>query len=221
MKKWMTMFLAVAAALTMMGCGGEKEDLNAEQYVIYTQGLMDASFHGNYTTYMEMTGATADEAKARYENRVEALAEGLAEYFLIETRTADVNGRLRAIADEMYQRTSYKVKEAVLNEETQMYSVGVEIKPMAFLQDAADPVSDYMSDLNDRMLNREFEDMTDTEYEAMYADGLLKILEEKIQTASYLEEENMTLTFQYDEASQTTFISDEDLIKVARVMIAE
>ncbi|MBR5474455.1 MAG: hypothetical protein IKU83_03485 [Lachnospiraceae bacterium] len=222
MKRWVAFVLAAIMTFTMIGCGGkEKEDLNAEQYVTYAKGLMDASFHGEYTTYMELTGATEDEAQARYENRIIALAEGLAEYFLIETRTAEVNDRLYAIAEEMYQLTTYKVEAAVLDETTKMYTVNIVVTPMAYLQDVEEPVSDYLDDLNDRMIAREFEDMSDAEYEALYTEGMLEILEEYLPTASYVADETIKVTFQYDEASQTTFISDADLEKVARVMFAE
>lgn len=222
MKRWVAFVLAAIMTFTMIGCGGkEKEDLNAEQYVTYAKGLMDASFHGEYTTYMELTGATEDEAQARYENRIVALAKGLAEYFLIETRTAEVNDRLYAIAEEMYQLTTYKVEAAVLDETTKMYTVNIVVTPMAYLQDVEEPVSDYLDDLNDRMIAREFEDMSDAEYEALYTEGMLEILEEYLPTASYVADETIKVTFQYDEASQTTFISDADLEKVARVMFAE
>lgn len=222
MKRWMAIFLAAVMGVSLVGCGGKKkEDLNAEQYVAYAQGLMDASFHGQYATYMEMTGATEEEAQARYENRIDALAKGLAEYYLIETHTADVNNRLHVIAEEMYQKTAYSVANAVMDKGTGMYTLEIKVTPLAYLQDVEKPVGDYMDDLNTRMIAREFEDMSDTEYEAMYAEGILGILEEYLPTASYGEDEVVKVSFQYDATSQTTYISDEDLETVARVMFAE
>ena len=218
MKKWTAVILAVAAVLSLSGCNlsMQKEDVNAEQYVEYAKSLMDANYHGDFTAYMELTGASEEDAQARYEGSVEVLASSLEGYYLIDARDETIRQEINGIARELYQKTNYTVENAVRDEETNLYSVSIRVDPLAILQDAEPEVNDYLDELNERMLNREFEDMTDAEYEKYYAEGIIEILKDNLAGMTYADPVYVTVTFSYDEETQTTYLNDEELARVAQ-----
>ncbi|MCI8515004.1 MAG: YlaF family protein [Lachnospiraceae bacterium] len=215
-KKWVLVLLAVFAAVCLAGCemGGPKEDPNAEQYNEYVMGLLDANFHGEYEAYMQMTGAGREDAEARYENAVNTLADSLKEYFLIDTNDAEIRDTLKEIAKELYLKSNYTAEEAILDEKTGRYSVNVRIDPLTFFTDVAPEVESYVSDMNTRVMNREFAEMSEADYEKQYAQGLVEILKNHVSSLRYGDAVTVNLVFTFDEANQSTYVTDEELAKV-------
>lgn len=216
-KKWVLVLLAVLTVLGLTGCKAREpqEDPNAEQYNEYVTGLLDANFHGEYQAYMQMTGASKEDAQARYENSVNMLADSLKEYFLIDTKDTEVRETLREIAKELYLKSNYTAAEAILDEETGQYSVNVRIDPLTFFVDVADEVEAYVDDMNERVMNREFVDMSEADYEKTYAKGLVEILKSHVSSPRYGDPVTVNLAFTFDSANQTTYVTDEELAKVA------
>ena len=67
MKKMKSLVLILVLALsawTLTGCGGMSEDEAKE----YAQAVLDASYKGEFDSYMELTDSTEEEAREMYED---------------------------------------------------------------------------------------------------------------------------------------------------------
>lgn len=215
-KKWVLVLLMAAAVFCLSGCKEKEpeEDPNAEQYNEYVEGLLDVNFHGEFEAYMQMTGASREDAEARYENCVNTLADEMKEYFLIDTKDTEIRDTLREIAKELYLNSNYAAAEAILDETTGQYSVNVRIDPLTFFVDVEEEVEAYVDDMNNRVMEREFVDVSEADYEKIYAEGLVEILQDHVSSLSYGDAVTVNLKFTFDEANQTTFVTDEELAKV-------
>ena len=71
MKKMKCLVLVLVLALsawTLSGCGGMSEDEAKE----YAQAVLDASYKGEFDSYMELTDSTEEEAREMYEGNMDA-----------------------------------------------------------------------------------------------------------------------------------------------------
>lgn len=75
MKKMKSLVLILVLALsawTLTGCGGMSEDEAKE----YAQAVLDASYKGEFDSYMELTDSTEEEAREMYEGNMDATMAG-------------------------------------------------------------------------------------------------------------------------------------------------
>ena len=75
MKRMKCGILALLAAVSMAvltGCGG---GMTADDAKEYAQAVLDASYKGEFDSYMELTDSTEEEAREMYEGNVDTTME--------------------------------------------------------------------------------------------------------------------------------------------------
>ena len=68
MKSLVLILVLAVSAWTLTGCGGMSEDEAKE----YAQAVLDASYKGEFDSYMELTDSTEEEAREMYEGNMDA-----------------------------------------------------------------------------------------------------------------------------------------------------
>lgn len=125
MKKLGMAAVAGVMTLTLFGCGAK--DFDATGYV---QGVLDATYHGEYAAHAEDVGESEDAIREEMEANTLAIAEqALASSGM--TATQEELQEYVDLIEEGYQKVEYTVGEAV--EEDGNYTVEVTVTPVGLL----------------------------------------------------------------------------------------
>lgn len=226
-KRLAALFVVFAAVLCgMTGCGKGAEESTEEQsymdaYKEYVQSVLDANYHGDCSDYIRITGADEDTAASINEAHAVNLAQQIAELYAIQLNRipAEVGERLTEVAAQVYKASDYTITEAEKIGET-VY-VTVAIRPVTFLQDTADLVAEYVEDFNERAKAGDFENMTESQYENEYAEGILEVLEKAVKTVGYGDQVTYRIEIQYNEQTGLSYVAEEDLDVLNQLVLAE
>ncbi len=200
----------------------EIEDLSyLDAYTDYVQSILDANYHGDCNGYMQITGASQQQASKMSEAHAVNLAEQMADLYAIQLKQipAVIGERLTEVAYDVYEKSVYTVSDAEKIGEKIYVSVSVE--PLKFYQGVAKKIETYISEFNARAKEGEFESMTESEYENEYAEGILKVLEESTGTIECAEARSYRIQIRYNEETGVNYIAEEDLNAIDRLILAE
>lgn len=211
-KKAAVMTALVVCMGAMTGCSGSNE---GKTYTDYMQGLLDARYKADYSTYMRLSESTKDEAEKMYKSVIEYLQEGMYDYYEIDADclTDELEEAYYDLAASIYKKTDYTVNDA--KKENDKWHVVVDVKPIDFFdvsyEEAAEFAKNYGSDISDE----EYSEFTDEEWdnwENDYAQGLLDILKTYVDKVSYGEVISMDneLTIEDDVYG----FDDDDIYKI-------
>ena len=204
--------LLLAAALTagsLSGCGSTPEGYT------YTEAILDLYYDDDPAAYMALTGATEEEAHALYDS---AFNETLS-YFKTYYSVTKWDDESRAQCLSMYQdiyREKRRCKVLSCTQGTNKWTVTLEITPFELFADADDDyiayVSAFKSDYEDGVTTYEDKDA----FLTAYADGLVDLIEEHVDTAGYGEPETLTITvIKNADGSYKLDANDKDYLDVA------
>lgn len=198
------------------------EDMSyLEAYSDYVFSVLDANYHGEYTGYIQITGATKQQASMLTEAHAVALAEQMAELYAIQLAQIPeaVGDRLKDVAYEVYREADYSVGEA--QKVGEKIYVTVSVKPLKFYEGISAKIDTYVSEFNDRAKEGEFESMTASEYENEYAKGILEVLEGSMENIERAEAKTYRIEIRYNEETGVSYIAEEDLDAINRLILAD
>ncbi len=198
------------------------EDQNyLEAYSDYVNSVLDANYHGEYTGYMQITGATQQQASKLTEAHAVNLAEQMAELYAIqlELLPSVIGNRLKEVAYAIYRSADYAVGEAEKSGE-KIY-VTISVRPLEFYEGVSAKIDTYISEFNERAKEGEFENMTEGEYENEYAEGILEVLEGSTQDIQSAAVKSYRIEIRYNEETGVSYIADEDLKALDQLILAE
>ena len=190
----LTLTLIVGCILT--GCA----DFDATRYV---QSCLDATFHGEFGDYMEMTKSTEDQARVAYDSLIQSEVDALEQGYTISDEQKE---KFRALFTDMYKLCKYEVGEAVKNDDDS-FSVPVttyKLTVFAGMSDAIEQYStEYMNDNPDTSL--------DDAYAALF-DYMYDFINEKISNPEYAEGVTTNVNVPLTSTSPKTYtLSTSDL----------
>ncbi len=217
MKRIISVLLMCVLSLSLFSCGPAK-DPNAEEYANYISGLLNAIYLQDYKAYTEMTGESAEQAAVLYENSVQNTVDILKDHFLIDTSDEEIRSSLAGIVRQLYQKFSYEVVSADYSEDLKGYVVTINVTPVNFMANANAAYGPYVDDQNMRMLNKEFAALSEYEYNKLFAQGVVGLLQTAINSATSLEKVPVQLVLVAD-ANGTVSVSDDDLNRISHKFI--
>lgn len=205
--KWFVLALCAAVMTLMMTACGEKFDPAA-----YVKASLDAALHGEFASYMELTGATEEEAAEEFSDILKEFNEDIGEIGLSDS----VNEQYEQLMTDLCRKTKYQVKGS--REVEGGYEVDVEIEPItnvfdaeALEQDLTDVVDDYLSEV---MASGEIpseEEITQWAEEQMYA-----LLAEKVDNIEYGDPKTVTIKI---EKTNGSYAPDDNDLEEALVLM--
>lgn len=190
--------LLLSLTATLAGCGG---GMTAEDAKEYAQAVLDASYKGEFDTYMELTDSTEEEAESMYEGNVDATMAmvGFEEMGVSEEMQADY----RQLFLDLAKQAKYSLGEATEIENG--YEIEVTIEPFI-----------GMNDLESELTNVLMQDLagmteipTEEELNQMTMQTMYDLLSEKVANPEYGDPQTMTIRVIAD-SDNVYSIPDED-----------
>lgn len=172
----------------------------------YVKGIMDASYKGEYETYIQLTEDTMENAQTAYDAIMNTKAEGFANYTAV-TLNDETKGKFIEFSKQIYQQAKYEVSDATKTDKG--FTVDITIYPMLILQSISSEGKEYVEDFNNRNTNGEFAELTEEEFAAEYAKGIMQIFENNIPKIEYGDPVTITVNVVLQENKLYTLESEE------------
>jgi hypothetical protein len=215
-KKCIVGILCILLVVSLTGCSSisllTRGEFDASGYV---EGLMDASYKADFDQYIKLTEDTKENAEAAYDTIMSTKAKAFATYTGV-TLTKDSEALLLEYTRKIYQNAKYTVLEA--NKNDNGFSVQVVISPITVFDHISKEGEAFVADFNTRNENAEFADLTQEEFEAEYAKGILKIFENNSSNISYGKEITVTVNVSKEE-NNTYTVTTEEFTKIDNAIL--
>ena len=194
----LTLVLLLLLAAMLAGCGGGMTAEDAKEYV---QAVLDASYKGEFDSYMELTDSTEEEARSMYEGNVEATMAtvGFEEMGISEDMQADY----RQLFLDLAKQAKYTLGEATEIENG--YEIEVTIEPFIGMNDLENELTNILM----QDLAAAAEIPTEEELNQMTMQTLYDLLSEKVASPEYGEAQTMTVRVTVD-SDNVYSIPEED-----------
>ncbi len=201
MKRMKCGILALLAAVSMAvltGCGGGMTADNAKEYA---QAVLDASYKGEFDSYMELTDSTEEEAREMYEGNVDTTMEvvGFEELGVSE----EMQANYRQLFLDMAKQAKYSLGD--VSEIENGYEIEVTVEPFTGMSNLETELTDaLMADLASVTEIPSEEELNEMTMQKMY-----DLLSEKVANPEYGEAQTMTLRVTAD-SDNVYSIPEED-----------
>lgn len=211
-KKMQAAGLAVVLALLLCGC-------TPFDACAYTQAVLDVSYKNQTESYIEITGASPEEADAVFQKNLDATMQ---EFQNMEL-TGELEEQYRTLFEEVVKQVKYTVGEAV-KEEDGNFTVDVEIRPILLFDDTYEEfqtkAEDYAAGLTNEVMNGA-EMPSDEEIQAKVYQIYYEVLKAGMDAGvNYGAPENITVHIHKTEDGVYE-IPDEDLRALDNAMISQ
>ena len=218
MTKKRIVIIIVLAAVLMLGAGaGIWMYVNRFDAGEYVQAVLDVSYKNETDLYVEITGASQEEAQQVFEDNLDATMKG----FESSDMPEDLQPQYRELIGTIAKKTSYTVKEPVRQEDG-TYEVTVTVKPITLFTDTyADfqvRAEDYAAQITDSVMQGaempSEEEMQDQIYQIYY-----DVLKEKVDSGMlYGRAQDVTLHV-VKKSSRVFTIDEEDMDRLDGMLI--
>lgn len=185
MKKLVAALLAGVMVFSLAACGGKEEDFDAKGYV---EGVLDATYHGEYAAHAEDVGESEEDIKKELEdNNIQVAKDALAQSGL--TATDDEIAAYVAMIEDGYKKITWTVKDAV-KDDNDNFTVDVEITPVGLLDNLQ---TIFTNKLQEAVANG----VDESGYMAVFNESV----QESINQAQTYDPQTVTLNVTYEENS--------------------
>ena len=200
MKRMKCLVLALVlmiSAWALAGCGGMSEDEAKE----YAQAVLDASYKGEFDSYMELTDSTEEEAREMYEGNMDATmaAVGFEELGASQEMQADY----RQLFLDMAKRAKYSLGD--VTEMENGFEIQVTVEPFIGL----DGLETELTDAVMAQLTESGEIPDDDELNQMTMQTMYDLMQDRLEAPEYGEAESMTIRVTAD-SDNVYSIPEED-----------
>lgn len=212
--------LILVLALALTACDGEKNAEAAFDAGTYVDGLLRASYLGEYTPeYLELVGLTEEEAQNSYENSVYLEARVFAYLYNIEY-PQDFYEEIQELYREIFAHVKFEVVSAT-PEEDGSFSVRVEIEPIDIVRQVGAGLDEKLKPFFEKYTSEIQNTMTTEDYEAFDAEWARLIVDaykEALPQTGNLPARSVTVKIQRDEEGYYG-ISDEEYKRISALVI--
>ena len=200
MKRMKCLVLALVlmiSAWALAGCGGMSEDEAKE----YAQAVLDASYKGEFDSYMELTDSTEEEAREMYEGNMDATmaAVGFEELGASQELQADY----RQLFLDMAKLAKYSLGD--VTEMENGFEIQVTVEPFIGL----DGLETELTDAVMAQLSESGEIPDDDELNQMTMQTMYDLMRDRLEAPEYGEAESMTIRVTAD-SDNVYSIPEED-----------
>ena len=187
----------VISAWALAGCGGMSEDEAKE----YAQAVLDASYKGEFDSYMELTDSTEEEAREMYEGNMDATmaAVGFEEMGVSQELQSDY----RQLFLDMAKLAKYSLGEATEIEDG--FEIQVTVEPFVGLNGLETELTDSLM----AQLSESGEIPDDEELGQMTMETMYDLMQDRLEAPEYGEAETMTIRVTAD-SDNVYSIPEED-----------
>lgn len=197
MKCLVLAFVLMISAWALAGCGG----MSADEAKEYAQAVLDASYKGEFDSYMELTDSTEEEAREMYEGNMDATmaAVGFEELGASQEMQADY----RQLFLDMAKLAKYSLGD--VTEMENGFEIQVTVEPFIGL----DGLETELTDAVMAQLSESGEIPDDDELNQMTMQTMYDLMRDRLEAPEYGEAESMTIRVTAD-SDNVYSIPEED-----------
>jgi len=215
LKRTLAVVLTLGLAATLAACSGNP-GFDASKYV---KGILDENYLGQYDPdFLEMVDATESEAEEIYLGNLEGESQVFANVFTVDDMSGDVLDATMELYRQIYSRAKYTVDPATKIDDN-TYGVKVTVEPIDVFYPVAEqlrsdePTSDILNNFLAAYAETDFSTISDEDYaayDAAWAQMIIDLTYESLETSGYLEPQSLVLQVTKDDDG-VWGISDTDL----------
>ena len=217
MKKIKVIAIVLAAVLCMgllSGCGS----FSATELV---KNNLDLIYLNQYTDdYLTRVGLDKEQADQEYEDGLEVEAEYFASTFDIDLDICGdgIRQQIIELYRQIYTHSKYEVGSQSRSGDTDL--VQLTVYPIDIFQKVNDEDAEaFLADMQERADAGEFVNMTDDEYEVVWAQAIIDMVSARIDSIGYLDPQ--TISVQVVKGEDNVYvIDDSDFNRIDSLIIA-
>ena len=170
-----------------------------KRYQTYIKSLIAINYLGATKDYIAASGANQEDADALYQANIDLLTDNILTYYSVNIDDApEMREQFESLAKNIYSKVNYKVDKA--RKDGSVYLVDVTIYPINDVK--AGTYNDYSL----------------TDYETLFSQGLIDILNAGCENMSYADPQ--VITVEIIEDGNKYYISDRDFMQIDAAMIS-
>lgn len=206
-----------AMMLCLAGCSGS---FDASTFV---SGHINSSYLGVFDKeYLNILVNDEEELLEDYEAGLVTEAEYF--FFYFDIAEESISPEMKTEVAEMYRKIYAKTKYEVGNttKSGDSYLVSVTIYPIDIISKITEEDADeFLLDWDNRTESGEFEDMTDDEFETLWARGIIDLAQARLGSIGYLEPETISVQVitQSSAGEEYYIISENDTLRIDELII--
>lgn len=217
-KKIIIICIAVLAVLAAGLAAGFYAYINRFDAGDYVQAVLDVSYKGETAAYMEITGASEEDARKIFEDNLDATMEG----FESSDMPEELKPKYRELFAELAGSVNYTI-EKTEHQEDGSYAVHVQIKPVSLFSDTYDTfqqkAQEYADQVTDSVMQGG-EMPTDEEMQSQVYQIYYDVLREALDKGS-LYGEVRDVTVRVEKTGFTSFEADGEDMDILDSLLIE
>ena len=194
-RKGIVAVLALCLSLTLLvGCGSS---YTARELVEDTLNLYYLDQPSE--AYMMMLGLTEDEAHQRFEDWLNMEIPFFCGLYEVELDSCEpqIEPQIAELYHKIYAHSKFEVGETTKTGDD--YSVSVTIWPIDILQKVYDnEMEGFAADLSEKIASGNYDALTDEEFETLWAQGVIDLVNAHLDELDYLEAQTMEIRVEKD-----------------------
>ncbi|NCB42403.1 MAG: hypothetical protein EOM59_07255 [Clostridia bacterium] len=219
MKKTISILMMILLIVLSLfsGCGKDSEMDFAN---IYVQGILDTIYLGHQSKeFLDITKIdTLSQLGEEYENGMKAEADYFIYYFNLGSASEQFKEELIDMYKEIYTQAKYEVQAS--SETGDIYYVDVVIHPIDVIyRFVEEDLASYIESFRISTEDRDFDDLTEEEYDELYASGIIEKVQENIQDLDYYETQTITVEVALHEEDNLYYIQGNGLAEIDAAII--
>ncbi len=205
--------ILLLSSLFLTGCGPDTPPDFAQ---VYVRGILDTLYLGEYSEDFLSVTDTKDPAvlEAEYETGLETETNYFAYYFGIDELTDTEKEHVLDMYRELYQLARYEVHPSVAGENS--YTVDVTVEPLDVISRV---VAEDLDAFAAEQKAASSGDMTEEEYQERYVQGLVALIQAKMNEPGYHEPVTLTVEVTEDPEDGLYYLQGNGLAEIDEQII--
>ena len=209
-RKLVSLLLVLIFTLAVTGCSR----FDPAQYV---EATLDFNFKGEIEAYAEIVDKSADTLEQEYNLMMETTdVENFKTFFDIGSISDETKVKVISFYQELFTKANYETTGTEKVDDG--YEVTVEVSPLDIFYQSHEDVNAFIAEFNENNEDLAYADLTESEYEDVYAQGVLEVLQKHLDSVGYLERRTFTVKVLKDNNSYS--IDSEGFDAVCEAVVA-
>lgn len=215
-KKLTIILMACVMTVSLAGCS--LFDSKAKVYSRYLISLLDINYKNVSKDYMTLTGVSQKDAEAVYVANMDYQAHNLMNYYGVkEVDDGTILSEFYYLAQSIFSNAKYEVTDVKHDKDSDSYTLELTVYPLDTLETTYDQVVSYIENFNARVDEGDYNNTTEEDYEAEFAEGIIEILKSTADNPGYMDP--VVLNIPIQPSDDYYYISDEDFLNIDKVML--
>jgi len=197
--------------ILLTGCGRSFDSQG------YLTSIMDVLYKGDYTAYMDFTGASRTDVSLSRDQWLSESTDAFLTAFGSGQPSEETTDRISSLLTQIYANASYEASAGASSDDGTL-SVQLTIRPLTILTDNYDAIQTYVRSFNEKNAAFAYASLTEEAYYDTYLDGILTILESHLADMNFGEDTTLDINLTKNDDGLYT-ISEDTLTEIQNTVL--